>query len=193
MKIPVASSAATASKSRSTKPYIGGKSRNMHASKKLGRGTGFKETVFGVIERGGKVRALHINGKGKPELQGHVRDHVLAGTAIFTDELSAYEGLSPEFKHEVVNYAVEYVRGNVHTNTMENFWALLKRNLKGTYISVEPWHLFRYLDEQCFRFNNRLPMKDGDRFGYLVRKIVGKRLTYAELIGRSGERPSEVF
>ena len=172
--------------------YIGGKSRNMHANRKTGPGTGYKETVLGMIERGGKVRTLHVNGKGKPELQGHVRDHVAAGSAIFTDELKSYEGLSPEFQHAVINHAVEYVNGNVHTNTMENFWALLKRNLKGTYISVEPFHLFRYLDEQAFRFNNRLPMEDGDRFSYLVRKIVGKRLTYAQLIGHE-IRPTEAF
>ena len=86
-------------------------------------------------------------------------------------------------------HAVAYVNGNIHTNTMENFWSLLKRALKGTYVSVEPYHLFRYLDEQAFRYNNRLPMSDSDRFSYLVRKIVGKRLTYAELTGKTEDGP----
>ena len=92
-----------------------------------------------MIERGGKVRTMHVVGRGKPELQGRIREHVEAGSAIFSDELDSYDGLAPEFKHEVVNHAVEYVRGNVHTNTMENFWSLLKRGLHGTYISVEPF------------------------------------------------------
>lgn len=85
-----------------------------------------------------------------------------------------------EYVHNVVNHLEEYVNGNVHTNGIENFWSLLKRTIGGTYVSVEPFHLFRYVDEQAFRFNNRLPMKDGDRFSYLVRKVVGKRLTYAD-------------
>jgi transposase-like protein len=127
---------------------------------------------------------MHVDGRGKPELQKRIKEHVEAGSAIFTDELHSYDGLAPEFKHEVINNAIEYVNGNIHTNTMENFWCLLKRSLKGTYVSVEPFHLFRYLDEQSFRYNNRLPMSDSDRFGYLVRKIVGKRLTYKELTGK---------
>jgi hypothetical protein len=90
----------------------------------------------------------------------------------------------------VVNHLEAYVDGNVHTNGIENFWSLLKRTLNGTYVSVEPFHLFRYVDEQAFRFNNRLPMSDADRFSFLVRKVVGKRLTYAELTGKTEEGPS---
>jgi transposase-like protein len=174
--------------------FIGGKARNMHASKRAkkisGSGPANKEVVLGMVERGGKVRTMHTVGRGKPELQRHIREHVEAGAAIFTDELQSYDGLSADFKHEVINHAVEYVNGNIHTNTMENFWSLLKRSLKGTYVAVEPFHLFRYLDEQAFRYNNRKPMSDADRFSYLVRKIVGKRLTYAELTGKTEAGPS---
>jgi transposase-like protein len=167
--------------------YIGGKARNMHASKKrtkiTGSGMADKETVLGMVERGGKVRAMQIRTIGKPALQKKIREHVEAGSAIFTDQLQSYGGLSTDFKHEVVNHAVEYVRGNVHTNTMENFWSTLKRGLHGTYISVEPFHLFRYLDEQAFRYNNRKDMNDADRFDAAMKQIGGKRLTYADLIG----------
>ena len=136
---------------------------------------------------------MHLVGRGKPLLQAKIREHVEAGSAIFSDELYSYDGLSPEFKHEVVNHAVEYVRDNVHTNSMENFWSLLKRGLHGTYISVEPFHLFRYLDEQAFRFNNRkddngMPLTDGERFDLAVRQIVGKRLTWAEVTGKTEAR-----
>jgi hypothetical protein len=117
-----------------------------------------------------------------------VREHVEAGSEIHSDE-HAYTWFMDEYTHKVVNHAEAYVKENVHTNGLENFWSLLKRGIKGTYVSVEPFHLFRYVDEEAFRFNNRLPMSDGDRFGYLVRKIVGKRLTYAQLIGREDERP----
>jgi hypothetical protein len=106
---------------------------------------------------------------------------------VFTDELRAYFGLQADYNHEVINHMEAYVNGNVHTNGIENFWSLLKRGLSGTYVSVEPFHLFRYVDEQAFRYNNRGPMNDGDRFTYIMRKIVGKRLTWNELIGKTGE------
>jgi transposase-like protein len=121
----------------------------------------------------------------KTTLQPEIREHVLAGSAIFTDALQSYEGLD-EFQHEVIDHAIEYVRGEVHTNGLENFWSLVKRGLKGTYISVEPFHLFRYLDEQVFRYNNR-KMNDGDRFNIVVREIVGKRLTWDQLTGKTAE------
>jgi transposase-like protein len=167
--------------------FIGGKARNMHASKRKlkvsGSGSADKEVVLGMIERGGRVRPMHVRSVGKPLLQKKIREHVEAGSAVFTDELKSYNGLSPEFKHEVVNHVVEYVRGNVHTNTLENFWSLLKRGLHGPYISVEPFHLFRYLDEQAFRYNNRRDMNDADRFDAAMKQIGGKRLTYVDLIG----------
>jgi transposase-like protein len=142
---------------------------------------------MGILERGpktvgSKVRVKVIDNTKKKTLQAEVRQHVLAGSALFTDALQSYEGLD-EFQHEVVDHAVEYVRGEVHTNGLENFWSLVKRGLKGTYISVEPFHLFRYLDEQVFRYNNR-KMNDSDRFNMVVREIVGKRLTYDQLTGK---------
>jgi hypothetical protein len=95
-----------------------------------------------------------------------------------------------EYYHNIINHLEAYVDGNIHTNGMENFWSLLKRTLHGTYVSVEPFHLFRYVDEQAFRFNNRGPMDDGNRFTLAMRKIVGKRLTWNELIGKTEVGPS---
>jgi transposase-like protein len=170
--------------------FIGGKSRNMHKSKRerviTGTGGKDKTVVMGMMERGGNVRAFVVDNRRKKELQKNIREHVEAGAAIFTDELKSYDGLEDAFQHQVINHAVEYVNGNVHTNAMENFWSLLKRGLHGTYISVEPFHLFRYIDEQAFRFNNR-KMTDAERFDIGVREITGKRLTYEELIGKVGE------
>ena len=104
------------------------------------------------------------------------------------NELASYTGLDEEYVRNVINHAEEYVRGNVHTNGMENFWSLLKRAIRGTYVSVEPFHLFRYLDEQAFRYNNRgskdAPVNDGDRFEMLASHVIGKRLTYAEATGK---------
>ena len=170
--------------------FIGGKSRNMHKAKRerviTGTGGKDKTVVMGMLERGGNVRAMVVGNRTKKELQKNVREHVEAGAAIFTDELHSYDGLEFDYQHAIINHAVEYVNENVHTNGMENFWSLLKRGLHGTYISVEPYHLFRYIDEQAFRFNNR-KMTDGERFDIGVREIVGKRLTYAELTGKLDE------
>lgn len=172
--------------------FIGGKARNMHAAKRREKitGTGGKDKsiVFGMVERGGKVRATHVATRGKAELHSEIRDNIAAGAAIFSDELKSYDGLDADYQHAVINHAVEYVNGNVHTNTMENFWSLLKRGLHGTYVSVEPFHLFRYIDEQAFRYNNRLDMDDADRFTTAMTQVVGKRLTYKELTGKSEER-----
>jgi len=119
----------------------------------------------------------------KKTQQSEIREHVLAGSALFTDVLKSYEGLD-EFQHEVADHAVEYVRGEVHTNNLENFWNLVKRGLKGTYISVEPFHLSRYLGEQVFRYNYGKGFNDGERFDIAVRQIVGKRLTWDQLTGK---------
>jgi transposase-like protein len=116
-------------------------------------------------------------------LQATIRERVEAGSAIFSDELKSYDGLENEYQHAVIDHAVEYVNGNVHTNTMENFWSLLKRGLHGTYISVEPFHLFRYLDEQSFRYNNR-SLTDAERFCAVMKQIVGRRVTYKQLTGK---------
>jgi transposase-like protein len=180
--------------------FIGGKARNMHKDKRAAKitGTGGKDkaAVMGILERGpktigSKVRVKVIDNTKKKTLQSEIREHVLAGSAIFTDALQSYSGLD-EFQHEVVDHAVEYVRGEVHTNGLENFWSLLKRGLKGTYVSVEPFHLFRYLDEQVFRYNNR-KMNDSDRFHIVVREIVGKRLTWDQLTGKTEEARPEVI
>lgn len=168
--------------------FIGGKAHNMHKSKReakiTGRGPEGKEIVFGMVERGGKVVAGHVSTRTKKELQPIIRERIEAGSAIFSDALKSYDGLENEYQHAVIDHAVEYVRGNVHTNTMENFWSLLKRGLHGTYISVEPYHLFRYIDEQAFRYNTRKEMNDSERFAMAVSQITGKRLTYAELTGK---------
>jgi len=172
--------------------FVGGKARNMHkgvrARKITGTGGKDKTMVLGILERGGKVRTKVIDSRKKKALQSEVRQHVEAGSALYTDALKSYEGLD-EFQHQVVDHAVEYVRGQVHTNGLENFWSLVKRQINGTYISVEPFHLFRYLDEQAWRYNNRKnddgePLKDYERFDIAVRQMVGKRLTWDVLTGK---------
>jgi len=171
--------------------FIGGKARNMHSAKRAVKitGTGGKDktAVMGILERGGKIRTKVVPNRKKKVLQSELREHVLAGSAIFTDALKSYEGLD-EFQHEVIDHAVAYVNGECHTNGCENFWSLLKRTLSGTYVSVEPFHLFRYLDEQTFRYNNRKGMTDWDRFDLAVSNIVGRRLMYKDLTGKTGEQ-----
>ncbi len=119
---------------------------------------------MGILERGGEVRTIIVPNRKKHALQSEVRKHVEAGSALYTDFLLSYEGLASDYAHQVVDHAVEYVNGRVHTNGLENFWSLLKRSINGTYVSVELFHLFRYLDEQTFRYNNRKNMSDADRF-----------------------------
>jgi transposase-like protein len=166
--------------------YIGGKARNMSGRRKKGVGRGrarsSKTVVLGMVERGGKVNASVIDDIRKPTLQSYVRDRVEPGSSIFTDSLESYTGLDADFDHRTVNHAVSYVDGNVHTNVMENFWSLLKRGLNGTYISVKPFHLFRYLDERMFTFNMR-DLTDLGRFTAVLSEVAGKRLTYAQLTG----------
>jgi len=168
--------------------FIGGKARNMHKARRerviTGTGGKDKTVVMGLVERGGDVRAFVMDSRKKKGLQRQVREHVAAGSAIFSDELKSYDGLAADYQHAVINHAIAYVDGRVHTNTMENFWSLLKRTLHGTYVSVEPFHLFRYIDEQAFRYNHRSDLDDSDRFDLAVRNIIGKRLTYAELTGK---------
>jgi transposase-like protein len=182
--------------------FIGGKARNMHKSVKARRITGQgqsardKVIVMGIMERGGKVRTQVVADRVKTTLHPIIREHVEAGAALYTDELGGYKGLNGEYLHQIIDHAVQYVNGRVHTNGMENFWSLLKRGLSGTYVSVEPFHLFRYLDEQVFRYSNRSTpkrkMTDADRFDLIVRKVAGKRLTFAELTGKEGAS-SEAF
>jgi len=129
-----------------------------------------------------------VERRNKKALQSFVRESVEAGSAIFSDELLSYDGLSDDFTHQVINHAVEYVNGNVHTNTMENFWALVKRQLHGTHVNVEPFHLFRYLDESAFRYNYRKSvMGEFERFHLAAHQIVGKRLTWNEVTGKDAD------
>jgi hypothetical protein len=150
-----------------------------------------KTIVMGILERGGRIRIQVIPDRQKETLQQIVRQHVATGAALFTDEMGGYKGLSEEYAHEIIDHAQEYVNGRIHTNGLENFWSLLNRGLKGTYVAAEPFHLFRYLDEQVFRFNNRATREnkvtDSDRFDMAVRNIIGKRLTFAALTGKLGE------
>jgi transposase-like protein len=168
--------------------YIGGKARNMSGRRKKGVGRGrarsSKTVVLGMVERGGRVNASVIDDIKKRTLQSYVRDRVEPGSSIFTDSLESYTGLDADFDHRTVNHAVSYVDGNVHTNVMENFWSLLKRGLNGTYISVKPFHLFRYLDERMFTFNMR-DLTDLGRFTAVLSAVAGRRLTYAQLTGRT--------
>jgi transposase-like protein len=167
--------------------FIGGKARNMHVAQRRRRITGNggkdKTAVLGILERGGEVRTTVISDRRKKTLHAEVHKHVEAGSALYTDELLSYDGLAGRYAHQVIDHAVRYVDGQVHTNGLENFWSLLKRGLAGTYVSVEPYHLFRYLDEQSFRYNNRKDMNDFDRFKMAASQIVGKRLTWKQMIG----------
>ena len=181
--------------------FIGGKARNMHISERkrriTGTGTKDKTAVMGILERGGRVRATVVPNRKKSALQAEVRKHVEAGAALYTDALLSYEGLEGDYAHMVVDHAVQYVDGRVHTNGLENFWSLLKRGINGTYVSVEPFHLFRYLDEQAYRYNNRAtpdnPMNDFDRFKLALSQITGKRLTLKHLTGKDRESHTAAF
>jgi transposase-like protein len=172
--------------------FIGGKARFMHKAKRAAKitGTGGKDksAVMGLLERHGpqghsRVKLKHVPNVRRKTLAPEVRQHVEPGANVYTDALKSYAGLSDAFTHQVIGHAESYVEGQVHTNGMENFWSLLKRMVKGTYVSVEPFHLFRYLDEEAYRFNTR-KVKDGVRFADTLRGIVGKRLTYAALTGK---------
>ena len=171
--------------------FIGGKARNMHKGKRKAKGTGpvAMTAVQGLLERhagGSKVIAKVMKNRRKIEAQKNVVEYVLKGSEVFTDALPSYNGLGNEYNHAVVDHAERYVDGKVHTNGLENFWCLLKRTIKGTYVNVEPFHLFRYLDEQSFRFNERKDT-DGGRFLKACAGIIGKGLKYVDLIGKGGD------
>lgn len=177
--------------------YIGGLARNMHKDKRKakfnGRTGGYgKVAVFGLLERNSKkgkskIRIQVIPDSWKDTVNEIIKNTVEPNTNIYSDEHGAYYHLGSEgFNHAFVRHAEEYVRGNVHTNGIENFWSLLKRGIKGTYVSVEPFHMFRYLDEQAYRFNERY-LNDGERFDGAVRGILAKRLTYKTLTGKESE------
>jgi transposase-like protein len=174
---------------------IGGLSKNMHKDRRekaiKGTGSAGKTIVMGILERKGKndtskVRARVLKNVQRATLHAEVHGVVEPGSRLYTDAWVGYKGLAEDYHHEVVDHAVEYVRGQVHTNGIENFWSLLKRGLKGTYVSVEPFHLCRYLDEQVFRFNARKET-DYRRFASVLSWVTGLRLTYSELIGHEPE------
>lgn len=165
--------------------FVGGAARFMHKHRRdakiHGRGPMGKEIVFGLLERKtGRVHVEHVETRRKGELTKIVRERVRKGSEVMTDELLSYDGLNSDYAHKVINHAEQYVDGNVHTNRMENFWSLLKRSIKGTYVSVEPFHLFRYLDEQSFRYNERHDT-DAERFRKVLGSVAGKRLTWNTL------------
>lgn len=168
--------------------YIGGSFRNMHQRKRklyTNRGgvTG-KTAVVGILKRGGKVRATVVPNTQTKVIQAYVKACVEPGAELMTDQASMYYGLDSEYAHQVINHVEGYVEGKVHTNGIENFWSLLKRGLNGTYISVQPFHLDRYVDEQVFRYNNRKGINDAGRFKLALSQVAGKRLTHKELTGK---------
>jgi transposase-like protein len=170
--------------------YIGGLAKNMHEKVRKTRvtsrgGNVDKAAVMGILQRTNgdvpsRVFTRLIKDANANTLQGHIRANVATGAQVMTDSATAYRGLRRDYIHQHVNHAVEYVRDTVHSNGIENFWSLLKRTIKGTYVSVDPMHLERYLAEQGFRFNER---KDNDlgRFRAVLGSVAGKRLTYKEL------------
>jgi transposase-like protein len=178
--------------------FIGGKARNMHRSTLAERLAEFatpytgrnqnigKVAVMGLLERHGEVRTMVVPNTKRKSLHGEVSKNVEQGSTVYSDALRSYRRLEEEFVHGVINHAERYVNGHIHTNGIENFWSLLKRTLGGTYVSVEPFHLFRYLDEQSFRFNNRKG-NDSERFQKVMEQVTGKRITLAELTGKSPE------
>jgi transposase-like protein len=184
--------------------FVGGKAGNMHRNRRLriqnmrnevpdwkAYNTHFGKTpVMEIIDRETReVRARSVPNTRRDVLQAEILKHVEYGSSVYTDDLASYRRLPVDkFVHQVVDHEKEYVRGQVHTNGLENFWSLLKRGLKGTYVAVEPFHLDRYVDEQVFRFNHRKDGKrkvsDSERFALAMSQVVGKRLTYSELTGK---------
>jgi transposase-like protein len=178
--------------------FVGGKLKNMHKEQKVRYikrgGSHGKAVVMGMLDRESRqVRAKVVPNVKRETLQNEILKNVKYGSAVYTDQAVGYDTLHRRYIHDTVNHAETYVKGNVHTNGLENFWSLMKRNLAGTYVAVEPFHLDRYLDEQMFRFNNRAtkdnPLNDTDRFLLALSQVANKRLTYAELTGKL-ERPA---
>ena len=187
--------------------YVGGNPQRMHKSRRLRLSQARSEirnndavtrypgktAVMGILDREvRKVRAMVIPNVRRVTVQEKILKHVSEGAKLYTDESTSYLGLTDKFAHEVINHLDGYVRGRVHTNGIENFWSLLKRGLRGTYVAVEPFHLDRYVDEQVFRYNHRKGddgkrLTDSERFESALSQIAGKRLTFAEVTGKVGE------
>ena len=148
--------------------------------------TANKTIVMGILDRDlRQIRTKVVPNVKRETLQNEVLKQVKHGSTIYTDEAIGYDKLHYRFVHDVVNHTERYVNGRIHTNGLENFWSLLKRTLAGTYVAVEPFHLSRYVDEQVFRYNNRKEMNDNQRFCKAMSQVLGKRLTYSELTGKS--------
>jgi transposase-like protein len=168
--------------------YIGGLARNMHAADRKRRVTGRgrtlnnKTAVFGALTRDGEVRATVIRDTKATTLKPQISEWVEQGSSVYSDTFGGYYGLSRDYDHRTVDHAEQYVSGQVHTNGIENFWSLLKRGLHGTYVSVEPFHLFRYIDERVFTYNRR-DLDDSGRFEWVLSAVTGRRLTWAEVTG----------
>jgi transposase-like protein len=173
--------------------FVGGLTKNMHKDRKLtlvqkGGMHGGKTVVQGILDRNlRQVRAEVVPNVTRETLQNVLLKNVKYGSKVYTDDAIGYDKVSYNFVHGVVNHAERYVNGRIHTNGLENFWSLLKRGLRGTYVAVEPFHLFPYVDEQVFRYNNRKNMTDAQRFALAMSQIGGKRLTYAELTGKDAD------
>jgi transposase-like protein len=168
--------------------FVGGKSINMHRHTRPrrigGTGPAGKAIVAGVMERGGRVRTAVMPDTQRETLRNHIRRNVTAGSTVYTDAHPAHKGLGElGYSHHVIDHAVAYVNGRVHTNSLENFWSLVKRGLKGTYVSVDPSHLFRYLDERCYTFNER-GLTDYGRFEKVLRASFGRHLTWVGLTAK---------
>lgn len=167
---------------RLRRPNVGSKKMNTpHPGPQIG-----KTAVFGIVQRRekGKVRAFVVPSTQGPTLQKKIRENVLKGAVLYTDASKSYEKLDRHYIHHVINHAEEYVRGHIHTNNIEAFWSLLKRNLRGTQVHVAPEHLQRYVEEAVFRFNRRKE-NDGPRFAQAAKMVDGKRLTYKALTSKS--------
>ncbi|MGH9511540.1 MAG: IS1595 family transposase [Terriglobales bacterium] len=191
--------------------FVGQKARNMHKSRKLriqklrNETADWKATtsarylaktaVMGMLDREQrKVRATVVANTRRETLQTQILNEIEHGSKLYTDQAVSYDSLKANYVHETVNHLQGYVDGRVHTNGMENFWSLLKRGLNGTYVAVEPFHLFRYVDEQVFRYNNRKDsegrkLSDSARFELALSQVAGKRLTFAEVTGKDEARP----
>ncbi len=185
--------------------YVGGDPRNFSKSKlrtlkeqarklKPGRPVHLRRVVkkaiiMGLVERGvggnpSQVRTVHVESARRPHMREIIAAHVNPGAYLMTDAHPSYKNISEDgYIHSAINHAVKYAEGRVHTNSVENFWSMLSRMIQGTYIAIEPFHLDAYLDEQCWRFNNRR-LKDGERMARVVPGIAGKRLTYKALTGK---------
>jgi transposase-like protein len=178
--------------------FIGPDTRKMHSGRRRKMQTAVyagtnKAIVMGMLDRESRqVRAKVVPNVKRETLQTAILNEIERGSTVYTDGYSSYDNLAVrDYIHATVNHIEEYVRGEVHTQGIDNFWSLLKRGLTGTYVSVEPFHLDRYVTEQVFRFNNRAtkdnPLNDADRFMLALSQIAGKRLTYAELTGKEAE------